>query len=316
MLSKPELSKCSDRQSMPKKHPTGGSPEEWFRNEQLSENNLLGISFDFFINWSATPFSLTPEIWIKRILETPYEYSDVLDNLQNIMATEFGLQYLTRLRDFSSLHLLTTRFIIFRDDYDWKNQTSSILIITLTSNNLSDLQYNAEIISIADFKKLIQQHSGGPIQIGSKGLIYGTSNLECFLSRTDSLYPGDVDLILLDSQNLPVAIIEFKKHTLSSSIDGQKLSNYYPFPDKRKYDRLAILRDYLSRPNFTIPIIVIYYPTASASTEGIMELIGGSAGELHSLETFKFLLPVNQSKEQEASIIKKGIEIIEKYKSI
>lgn len=127
------------------------------------------------------------------------------------------------------------------------------------------------------------------------------------------MYPGDVDLILLNSNNLPVAIIEFKKHTLSSSVDGQKLSNFYPLPDKRKYDRLAILRDYLSRPNFRIPIIVIYYPTVETSTEGSMELIGGSVGNLYSLEIFKFSLPINQSKEQQVAIIKKSIEAIEKY---
>ncbi|WP_300601965.1 hypothetical protein [Niabella sp.] len=314
MLIKPNLSKCSDRQAMPKRHPTGGSPEKWFRNELLFENNLFGISFDFFINWSATPFSLTPEVWIKRILDTPYEYSDVLDNLPKIMIDEFGLEYLNRLWNFSSQHGLATRFIIFRDDYNWGNQMSSILILTLTSKDTSNLQFKAEVVSIEDFKKLIKQHSGGPVQIGSKGLIYGTSNLECFLSKSDSLYPGDVDLILLNNNYLPVAIIEFKKHTLSSSIDGQKLSNFYPHPDKRKYDRLAILRDYLGRPNFSIPIIVIYYPTAEISTDGSVELIGGSVGNLHSLEIFKFSLPINESKEQEVAIIKKSIEAIEKYK--
>lgn len=169
MLIKPQLSKCSDRQSIPKKHPTSGSPEQWFRNELLFENNLVGISFDFFINWSATPFSLTPEIWIKRILDTPYEYSDVLDNLPKIMIAEFGLEYLNRLWDFSSQHRLATRFIIFRDDYNWGDQTSSILIISLTSNDLSNLQFNVEVTNLEDFKKLIKQHSGGRYKLEEKG---------------------------------------------------------------------------------------------------------------------------------------------------
>lgn len=316
MLSKPYLAKCSDRQAMPKSHPTSGSPEEWYRNELLLENGLLGISFDFFVNWSSDPIALTPVIWIKGILNAENSYEEVLHNTSEILVNEFGSEYLQRLLAFAALHNLSVQFIIFRDDYDWNNEASTLLKIDATLDAQSNLQLNSQLIAINDFKALIQQYSGGAIAIGAKGLIYGTSQLECFLSKTDSLYPGDADLVLLNSDNLPVAIVEFKKHTLSSSIDKQKLSNYYPHPDSRKYDRLAVLRDYLSGNKPKIPIVVIYYPTGEDFKEGSMELVSGVVGKLSSLAVSKFPLPENKSKEQEVAIIKKNIKAIEYYKSI
>ncbi len=314
MLSKPFLAKCSDRQSAPKSHPASGSPEDWYRNELLEENNLFGVSFDFFVNWSADPISLTPVIWIKRILNIGNTYEQVVEGLNDVLINEFGSGYLNRLLDFCTKHNLTVQFIIFRDDYDWKDEASTLLMIDASVDAQTNVQFHSQIVSITDFRQIIQEHSGGPIQIGVKGLIYGTSQLECSLSKTDSLYPGDADLVLLNTDNLPVAIVEYKKHTLTTSIDKQKLSNYYPHPDGRKYDRLAILRDYLSGQNPKLPIVVIYYPTGDDFTEGSMELVSGNIGKLNSMAVSKFLLPTDNFKEQEIQIIKKTLKAIEYYK--
>ena len=85
MLTKPFLAKCGDRSSMPKSHPSSGSPEEWLSDEMLAPHNLSGITFDFFVNWSATPNSITPVIWLKRILLPEFSYQQVLENLENIL---------------------------------------------------------------------------------------------------------------------------------------------------------------------------------------------------------------------------------------
>ena len=77
MLSKPFLAKCADRTQLPKTHPSGISPDDWYHNDVLGQNGLFGISFDFFINWSSLPASFSPTIWIKRIVKDGYGYNSV-----------------------------------------------------------------------------------------------------------------------------------------------------------------------------------------------------------------------------------------------
>lgn len=282
MLSAPHLAKCCDRNSMPKYHPTSGSPEDWFSDAMLSRHNYLGLSFDFFVNWSSQPPVLTPVIWIKRILESSVSYQELLENLSDILVSHFGSTYFSLLDSFRNINSLTVQLIIFHDDYDWKDPKSNLLKVDFKGMSESGFTFEGNIIDIESFKSIIQSHSGGPIQIGSKGLIYGTSNLECFLSTTKSLYPGDVDLMVFNKKFEALALVEYKKHTLTSSISDQKLSNYYPSPDGRKYNRLAILRDYLSHHSPNLPLFNIYYPTNPSLSQGKMELLKGAPGSLQT----------------------------------
>jgi hypothetical protein len=291
MLSKPFLARCNDRASMPKVHPKSATPEEWYSNDILISNDLFGISFDFFVNWSAKPPSITPVIWVKRILDPAHNYQDAIEHMIQIMEDEFGAEYLNRLSDFASNYGLQVQFIIYRDDFNWDKDESQILMVTFSKNEAGNIVFTPEIVSIVQFKAIIQQHSGGPINIGQKGLMYGTSNLECHLSHTDSLYPGDVDLVLLNPNNLAKGVMEFKKHTLASSISNQQLSNYYPQPDGRKYNRLEILKEFLSTPEDYIPFFVLYYPTNAAFTDGRLELLQGITGNLSTRAGVDFPLP-------------------------
>ncbi len=316
MLSKPFLAKCTDRSQLPKTHPSGVSPDDWFHNDVLINENLFGISFDFFINWSALAVTLTPTIWIKRVLKNGITYSDVSKNIKDVLLAEFGNQYLERLLHFGWQYQLTVQFLVYNDHLDWNNSTSSVLLITAHSDEIKQHSFSTKEINIAELKALIQQHSGGKVKVGAKGLTFGTSCLECFLSKTESLYPGDVDLLLLNDYNFPIAILEFKKHTLVSSIDNQQLSTYYPTPDARKYDRLAILRDYLLSFNAAkskLPVINIYYPTNNGFEEGRMELVAGEVGELKALAASNFKLPLKKTHEQILPLIQKTIKAIKWY---
>ena len=315
MLTKPFLAKCGDRSSMPKSHPSSGSPEEWLSDEMLAPHNLSGITFDFFVNWSATPNSITPVIWLKRILLPEFSYQQVLENLENILIEEFGSQQLRMLKSFGANNAFSIQFIIFNDNLNWSNSTSELLVVDLLCNNDANLSFIPSVVSIDNFKVSIRENSGGAIQIGSKGLIYGTSNLECHLSGTNSLYPGDVDLIILDSESKPLCILEFKKHTLNTSISLQQISNYYPYPDGRKYNRLAILKDYLSENTPNIPFFIVYYPTNSAFTEGRLELLKGAVGSLATKAASNFLLPTDNSTLEYNKIIEKLIKAIAYHNS-
>ena len=98
---------------------------------------------------------------------------------------------------------------MFHDDLDWSNDRNELLIVSLFFKE-GHYSFSPQKYSLSEFKELIKSHSGGPVSIGSKGLIYGTSRLECSLSKTDSLYPGDADLLLLNEDNKAVCILEFK----------------------------------------------------------------------------------------------------------
>jgi hypothetical protein len=313
MLSKPFLALCSNRNSLPKSHPGSGSPDDWLNNNFLKKNGLFGISFDFFVNWSANPASLTPLIWIKRILSPDKTYPEFTEDLKKNLEDEFGEVYLSRLVDFGARYNLQVQFIIFRDDYLWADDKSSLLVITASKNLNKGLKYLFTEISITQFKQMIQDNSGGEFHIGKKGLIYGSSMLECYLSRTDSLYPGDLDLLLLNEKNQPVAILEYKKHTQTSSIDSQGLSRYYPAPDGKKYNRIAIFRDYLNTTGLHLPILIIYFPTQQMITHGKMEIVSGNTGSLKTISASNFNLPSNRTEEQALPIIQKVKNAINYY---
>jgi hypothetical protein len=315
MLSKPYLAKCGQRTVIPKSHPTCGSPEEWLSNEMLAQHNLKGLGFDFFVNWSTNPNSITPEIWIKRILLDNFSYEEVINNQSEIILNEFGASYLNILKAFSASSGLISQFLIFKDTLNWGHDESELLIVSFVNAEIDDFTSTSELITFQVLKKRIITNSGGPIRIGSKGLVYGTSNLECYLSTTNSLYPGDVDFIILDAENKPLCILEFKKHNLDTAITLQKFSNYYPSPDGRKYNRLAILKEYLSEINPNIPLIIIYYPTNANFTDGRMELLQGGVGSLSARAASNFALPVSSSCEEAAKVIRKLLDLIDFHNS-
>ena len=291
MLTKPELALCENRTTKPKSNDTTGAPDDWFDNSILSAENLAGISFDFFVNWSFNPGTITPFAWIKRILpKAPTEYikEGLIEGellIAEIIETE-GANTLELQAQFCSKHGLTLQYLLFRD-INWSSNPEIIFLTTVGYSN-GQLMYSIEEITLAQLMDRIQTYSGGPVNIGNKGLMYGTSTLECFLSKTKSLYPGDADLIIFRTDSFDVVtLLEFKKHNLSDPIGEQKLRKYYPNPDERKYKRLAILRDFLGQG---VQIKCIYYPTR-LNDYGKLELINGPSQSLVSGNATLFHLP-------------------------
>ena len=118
--------------------------------------------------------------------------------------------------------------------------------------------------------------------MGGKGLTLGLSTLECYLANDKkdeaAAWPGDADLVLVDSNFTPYAIIEFKKHTPSNrsfSFDDQKLSNYYRWgednwsQDGRKYNRLATFQGLLEWQRTTTS----YYCSLLSSSRPFIEQV-------------------------------------------
>lgn len=290
MIRKPIWARCRDRSSLAKSHEYSGSPEDWFA-DVLLPNGYTGISFDFFVNWSTN--SLSNEIWIKRIIDDKYYWPQTnKSSLEHDLYKCDSQEYIKTLGSFVTQCHLKLNYQLFKESKDWRNNPSDFGTVAIDNKGkVSNVKYQ----SITDIKNEIQLLSGGPVRVGGKGLGYSSTTLECFLANEDKLsgaaWPGDVDLLILDKNLIPIAMLEFKKNTIRPNspygkhipISEEYLSNYYPNPDKRKYDRLAILRDYLNKHfQKTIPIFNIYFPTWKNSTYMKIEHIIGDIGNLQS----------------------------------
>lgn len=312
MLNNPKLALCSNRSILPKSNEKSGSPEEWFSNDLLATRGLLGVNLDFFVDWSSVPNTLTPILWIKQVLSADKGYNDFLANIKATMIERFGEVFLQSLFKFSANFSFQLRLVILDDQQDWNNEKSQVCIVTMAS----DFTFSAEMIAIDSFKEIIRAYSGGPVHVGNKGLIYGATKLECMLSRTDSAYPGDMDMLLLNGNAEPVAIFEFKKHTLSPDVTHQTLSNYYPKPDARKYDRLAIFREYiLNKSGHDIPITIFFYPSNSLGEYCRVEVLTGEPGKLKVKANKRFKLPIDKSQNEMGRIVSLIPKIVNLYHS-
>jgi hypothetical protein len=198
-----------------------------------------------------------------------------------------GRGALETLGEFGASNNLSVQFILFDDTEEWASGDPSLVVAEVGAQGRVS---KSQVVSLSQVREVIRVLSGGPVEIGSKGLIYGTSRLECYLSRTDSLWPGDADAVVLDQNCDPLTILEFKKHTRygNGEVEDQRLSNYYPSPDGRKYDRLSILRSEMEK---SPPIVVVYYPTQAEESQVKLELVTGEFGSLQAAGSRMVPLP-------------------------
>lgn len=88
-------------------------------------------------------------------------------------------------------------------------------------------------------KDHLKETNGGD-RLGTKGLIIGNSGVECFLSKSSQIFPGDADAVCILA-DIPKAIIEYKSHTIDDEMENHLIERYYPTKDPRKYRSLWIL---------------------------------------------------------------------------
>ena len=298
MLTKPRSAFCNNRARPAPTHPFSGDPEEWLADTYLEQHGLVGLTFDFFVNWRTRSFS--NRLWIKRIVEPSFTpWPVVSHDLSNAIYQCDGEQKVKQLCEFAAKHDMSCHYFLFKESRDWENSPSPIVAVSFGEDGLVTDVREVELSILMD---RIQMHAGGPVPVGDKGLILGTSTLECYLANDKkdegAAWPGDADLVLVDSNFTPQAIIEFKKHTLKTPIADQKLSNYYPRPDGRKYNRLAIFRDYLSGNAPPLPMIVVYFPTRTSINQVKLERVEGVPWRLHAGNST--LLPVPKASDAQS----------------
>lgn len=290
MLYKPYFAKY-ERGACPKRaktNPTIGEPEEWFSEVFLGNLGLFGVSFDFFVDWSN--HTLSNEFWIKRLVTREQIPSRLPGTIASLIQACDG-ELPNRMMQFAAPMNKTVKYKLFRDEDWWEIALDKECMLDVTLTDQGQVAKKAEGQSLRDLKKEIQRLSGGTVKIGKKGLTYSYTRLECYLSKTDAAWPGDIDMLLLNQSCRPVAILEFKKHTLGNQpMENYLFSRYYSNKkDKRKYDRLAILRDSFHEE---IPIYILYYPTTTNVKNVLIEQINGAVGQLVSSGLTSYSLPM------------------------
>lgn len=298
MLKKPILAKCNDRDKYARKHPSSGEPEEWLCDSYLEPYGLFGLTFDFFVNWKES--TIPNQLWMKRIVEEsfmPWPITRWRDTIPSEIYQCDREDKVRQLCRFADKYGMSCRYFLIKDSSDFSNPSAPIIKVSLKADSSVKRVRN---IDLTKLENKIKKLRGGPASIGSKGLTYALSSLECHLSKTDTIWPGDADLVLVDSSLTPHAIIEFKKHTSGSNIAyaNQKLSNYYPRKDSRKYDSFAHLRDRFINGIETLPIIVVYYSIEIDYDYVMLELIEGAAGNLRAVTDLVAIPLPNASDEQ------------------
>lgn len=283
MFLKPILALCNNRTDHAKVHPTLGSPEDWLSESMLNEHGYSAVTFDFFVNWVT--YELDHELWQKKI-PCPIEFSDFSGaTSEKIIAFLRKDSDFIRFFKFAQKNSLVPVAMLFNDPADWAREWARL--VRAVPEDLHGRPYLVcEETTKQQLFDLIQTKSGGPVPVGKKGLIYGTSGLECYLSHTNAAWPGDVDMILFKVNSFkPIVIVELKKDTGKSkfTFDQQCLGNYYPGDDGRKYDRLAILGEKIL-PDQKVPIVVLYYSTVPNEYRVKLERLDGAPRKLKSID--------------------------------
>ncbi|MDV2686488.1 hypothetical protein RYX56_19135 [Alkalihalophilus lindianensis] len=304
MLLKPKHAECENREKLSKKHQIAGDAEDWFSRELLNKYQLSGVTFDFFVNWKNwTHGTLSNELWVKRNVSEEQIPSISTDAIQNLIYSCDSEEFV---KDLALLAKGSLKYKLFRESVDWESQTDDYCPILSVDIDITGKVSAVNREKLSCLMKQIKTLSGGTVRVGGKGLFYSYTKLECYLSKTDAAWPGDADLILLDSKKKPIAILEFKKHTKLEAIESHKFEKYYKNngSDKRKYNRLAILRDALG----DIPLLVIYYPTREEHNYILIDEVLGEVGDLSANREWSLDLPVDEKSQRD--LIEKIIEIV------
>ncbi|WP_141243391.1 hypothetical protein [Vreelandella boliviensis] len=238
----------------------GPDPSDWIVPSLPVGWRLL--SFHFFVDWMQSPPLLANRVWMTRQVRFEHE-SEMAEELESDLLSLFKKS--EDRRYFEGLERVCSNYrhdlsAIILPDIPVSVITEQTPIWAIRRKENADLGIGK--YSVSNLKTAIQGHSGGPVKVGTKGLKFGTSAVECFLSSSDAAFPGDADGVVVDDQNQVRFVIEYKKHTIGDVIDNHLINRYYPRPDGRKYKRLEALRSHYERVNqLPTPLVILYFST-------------------------------------------------------
>lgn len=236
------------------------NPSAWI--EGVLPLNWRMYSFHFFVDWGKSPPVLSSTLIMTRLIESSPGVDFSVLNDEEILLEFCSSSFSACYGNFKSVAQrygkILTGLLLPELDVGSISDRTPVWIVNSSLESFPEIKRS----NIMNLKRAIQKHSGGPVHVGAKGLIHGTSSVECYLSNTDSAFPGDADAVIVDADGSIRFILEFKKHTLSDDLGNHLMQKYFPRPDGRKYLRLnALASDIGNSSNSRIPLIVLYYST-------------------------------------------------------
>lgn len=256
-ISLPQQARCADRSQAT----NAVDPARWLLPALPPGWRLH--SFHFFVNWSHNPPLLENAVWMTRLLELnvnePLERVQSSQVLEVFLASEHADTFASLQRICHECQHRLTAIILPEVGIQMLAPATPLWKVRYSEGNN---ELHVEATTLGGLMNEIQRYSGGTVSVGAKGLIYGTSAVECYLSLTNAAYPGDVDAVIVDTAGHVQCVVEFKKHTLRDPIADHLVTRYYPRPDGRKYQRLdCLVQHYRQIGDATVPFAVLYYAT-------------------------------------------------------
>lgn len=251
-------------------------PLEWIQSALTGTQTTR--SFHFLVSWTANPPCIAGPLWMTRLLMATHdrEIEAATDETVRVAVETADLRRAWMPLSSLAERLGTGAECVLLPEYQAKtvDANSPVWRVSWTASGTMQLSGG----SVRELAGHIRRIRGGDAALGSKGLIYGTSAVECWLSRTGDIFPGDCDCLLCENDE-PRVIIELKKHTLSGPIGDNLASKYYPVPDGRKFDALfALQRKCQEVYGRDVPIAVVYYATRFRAVR--VQMIAGQGGAL------------------------------------
>jgi hypothetical protein len=217
-------------------------------------------SFHFFVDWRKEPPPVSDTILMARLVD--FEADENLNSISNQILLNAFIDSKSDVY-FDNLEAVMKPYSkkvvpILLPECAVTNIVNETPIWTVSRDSADN--YTISRSNVEKLKISIQKHSGGKVWVGEKGLIYGTSAIECALSKTDSAFPGDADAVIVNDNGRVHCIVEYKKHTLDQPLGDHLFTRYYPFPDGRKFQRLSSLASNLNQfAGGCVNLVVIYY---------------------------------------------------------
>lgn len=256
MIRHPFQARCDDRTKV---LTVVEQPLEWIQTALGATQSLL--SFHFLVSWVADPPRIAGPLWLTRLLMASHDQEIATATEAQVRAALDASDVSRCLAPLSSFaaRLGAPVECVLLPEYSRKAVDADSPVWRLLPSESGALGIRVQ--TVQELSEEIRTIRGVDAALGSKGLIYGTSAVECLLSRSGNIFPGDCDGLILDA-GAPQAIVELKKHTLPGPIGENLASRYYPVPDGRKFDALAALqRQCQSACGRDVPIAVVYYAT-------------------------------------------------------
>lgn len=238
-----------------------------------SESWDLGLSFDYFINWSTKKLEET--FYLKRCWNKEKPTIEEI-NKEN----DKELKELDKLKK-NVFYILNFNEKEFSQDME--------IYISKRENNLMKKETTTIPYTLNSLMKRIIRLSGREFKIGEKGLTWFTTELEKGLSKTNACYPGDCDCMIL-KDNKPVAILEFQKRTTEPETFLKKMmfEELYNGNQKVKYERLIMLAKQFQTKE--IPLYILHYHTSNKVEKIALEKINLKTKKSMYVKEFPYLI--------------------------